>query len=185
MFIMISEPKEWKSSQDDTKGSRDMELRTRPGFTPLRIGQSTFRRNRFQRGQATLEILIVLLILIPLIFGGIELSRGVAIRSALDSGVGIAARTLSIDPSQWGWSANLVATTVTNNILGCTAPCTVHLEAYTPDGTLINEGINSLSYGSPFYLVGWVVFSPEIPLLNPGPITIKVQHFGVIERIEP
>jgi Flp pilus assembly protein TadG len=39
-------------------------------------------QNHFQRGQATLEIVIVLLILIPLIFGGIEISHGVAVRAA-------------------------------------------------------------------------------------------------------
>jgi hypothetical protein len=182
---MISVLKDWKSPPDGANRAGGTGRRSRSGFICSKIGQPNFRRNRFQRGQATLEILIVLLILIPLIFGGIELSRGVAIRSALDSGVGIAARTLSIDPTQWDWSANLVATTVTNNILGCIAPCIVHLEAYTSSGTLINEGISSLSYGAPFYLVGWVVFSPEIPLLNPGPITIRVRHYGVIERIEP
>jgi hypothetical protein len=69
--------------------------------------------------------------------------------------------------------------------LGCSAPCTVHLEAYNSDGDPIGSGISSLSYGSPFYLEGWVVFAPDIPLLSLAPITIRVRHYGVIERIEP
>jgi hypothetical protein len=161
-----------------------MEIRSRSGFSSLNNGQSTLLRNRFQRGQATLEILIVLLILIPLIFGGIELSRGVAVRAALDSGVGVAVRTLSIDPTQWDWSANVVATTVAQNVFGCTG-CTVHLAAYNSDGDQINEGIGSLTYGEPFYLEGWVVFTPDIPLITLAPITIRVRHYGIIERIEP
>ena len=159
-----------------------MDRRTRSGFLSWKVRQSAILRNKFQRGQATLEILIVLLILIPLIFGGIELSRGVALKAALDSGVGVAVRTLSIDPTQWGWSANVVATTVAHNVFGCSG-CIVHLAAYNSSGDKIDEGISSLTYGEPFYLEGWVIFTPDIPLITLTPITIRVRHYGVIERI--
>jgi hypothetical protein len=146
-------------------------------------GRSLPAARRFRRGQAMLEILIVLIFLIPLIFGGIELSRGVAVRAALDSGVGVAARALAIDPTQWAWAATAVDQTVQQNVLGTAGLGTVHLEAYDGSGTQIDSGISALSYGAPFYLVGWVEYTPEIPLLATGTLTIRVRHYGVIERI--
>src|SRR4051812_48377542 len=53
-------------------------------------------------GQASVEALLVLVLMGLLIFGGIELSRGVAIRQALDSGAGASVRALALDPGQWG-----------------------------------------------------------------------------------
>jgi hypothetical protein len=166
-----------------------MDHRTRSGFLSWKVRQSAILRNKFQRGQATLEILLVLIILIPLIFGGIELSRGVAVRAALDSGVGVAVRALSIDPTQWGWSANVVATTVAQNVFGSAGLGTVHLEAYDSADQLISDpgnNLQNLPYGTPFCLVGWVNYSPVIPLLtlSPGYIPIRVRHCGIIERID-
>jgi Flp pilus assembly protein TadG len=138
------------------------------------------------RGQASLEILIVLIFLLPLIFGAIELSRGVAVRASLDSGVGAAVRALAIDPTQWSWSANVVAQAVAQNVFGDAGLGTVHFEAYDSSGTQLTSGqFAALSYGAPFCLVGWVDYSPVIPLisLSPSSITIRVQHCGVVERI--
>ena len=69
-------------------------------------------------GQASVEALLVLMLLGLLIFGGIELSRGVAVRQALDSGCGAAVRALSLDPGQWSFSANLVQQSVQQNVMG-------------------------------------------------------------------
>jgi hypothetical protein len=135
------------------------------------------------RGQAMLEILIVLIFLIPLIFGGIELSRGVAVRSALDSGVGVAVRGLAINPDQWVWAANVVAQTVQQNVFGSAGVGTAHLEAYNGAGGRIDADIDLLSYGAPFYLEGWVEYTPQIPLMNLSTLTIRVRHYGVMERI--
>jgi Flp pilus assembly protein TadG len=133
-----------------------------------------------------LEILIVMIFLIPLIFGGIELSRGVAVRAALDSGVGVAARALAIDPTQWDWAAAMVDATVQQNVLGTAGIGTVHLEAYNSAGAQIDRDIRTLSYGAPFSLVGWATYTPEIPLisLSPPSMTIRVRHYGVIERVD-
>ncbi len=57
-------------------------------------------RKHTECGQASVEALLVLMILGMLIFGGIELSQGVAVRQALDSGAGAAARALSLDPTK-------------------------------------------------------------------------------------
>jgi Flp pilus assembly protein TadG len=162
--------------------------RTRSGFHSWKIRQSAILKNRFQRGQATLEILIVLLILIPLIFGGIELSRGVAVRAALDSGVGVAVQALSIDPSQsqYAWAANVVATTVAQNVFGSAGLGPVNFEAHNSVDTIIDrDEFAALNYGEPFCIVGWVDYSPLIPLLTlaPGSVRIRVRHCGIIERI--
>jgi hypothetical protein len=139
-----------------------------------------------QRGQASLEILIVLIFLIPLIFGAIELSRGVAVKSSLDSGVGLAVRALSVDPTNWGWATGLVATTVAQNVFGNTGLGTVHVEAFDTSGTQLSQGqFAALSFGAGFYIEAWVEYTPDIPLLNltPSYITIRARHYGIIERI--
>ncbi|TLN18929.1 hypothetical protein FDZ74_06470, partial [bacterium] len=65
---------------------------------------STFKsvNKSWRAGQVAVEALLVVIIFALLIFGGIELSRGVAVRQALDSGTGAATRALSLDPTQWG-----------------------------------------------------------------------------------
>jgi len=58
------------------------------------------------------ELLLALLILVLVTYAGIELSRGVAIRQALDSGTAASVRALSLDPTQWTYSSNLVQQSV-------------------------------------------------------------------------
>jgi hypothetical protein len=55
-------------------------------------------------------------------FRGIELSRGVAIRQALDSGSGAAVRPLSLDPTQWSFAGNVVQQGVNQNVMEQIAP---------------------------------------------------------------
>jgi hypothetical protein len=127
------------------------------------------------------------MILIPLIFGAIELSRGVAVKSSLDSGVGLAVRALSVDPSNWGWSAGLVSTTVAQNVFGSAGLGTVHFEAYDSSGSWLSQAqFAALTYGAGFYIEAWVEYTPQIPLisLSPSLITIRARHYGIIERIE-
>jgi Flp pilus assembly protein TadG len=139
-----------------------------------------------QRGQASLEILIVLIFLIPLIFGAIELSRGVAVKSSLDSGVGLAVRALSVDPTNWTWAADLVSTTVAQNVFGSAGLGTVNFEAYDSSGTRRYQAdFATLNFGAGFYIEAWVLYTPEIPLLSltTASITIRARHYGIIERI--
>jgi hypothetical protein len=141
----------------------------------------------FQRGQAMLEILIVLLILIPLIFGGLELTRGVAVRSSLDSGVTVAVQALSLDSTQWDWAAIEVASAVSQNFFGDVGVGTVHFEAYdSTNAPLDKSGLAGLSYGAPFCIVGWVNYTAVIPLIDlsgVSPIKISVRHCGVVQNI--
>jgi hypothetical protein len=156
-------------------------------FSSVINPKPTAFRNRFQRGQATLEILVVLLILIPLIFGGIELSRAVAVRGALDSGVGVMAQAISLDPSsnQWDWAAGVVQQTIDQNVFGTAGVDPLTLAASGSSGVIDNprENMKNLPFGAGFCLQGWVKYTPLVPLLPLAPITLRVQHCGVIQKL--
>jgi hypothetical protein len=145
------------------------------------------RSRKFQSGQASLEILIVLIILIPLIFGAIELSRGVAVKSSLDSGVGLAVRALSVDPNNWSWAGTVMDTTVAQNVFGSAGLGPVNFAAYDSSGISLSAAeFAALNFGAGFYIEAWVVYTPEIPFLPlmPASITIRARHYGIIERID-
>jgi Flp pilus assembly protein TadG len=145
------------------------------------------RFRKFQSGQASLEILIVLIFLIPLIFGAIELSRGVAVKSSLDSGVGLAVRALSVDPNNWVWATNTVTQTVIHNVFGSAGLSNYTFTAYdSSDNPLSSAQFAALNYGAGFYIEATVRYTPQIPLLPLMPtfITIRARHYGIIERID-
>ena len=87
-----------------------------------------------QKGQAAVEALLVLMIMALVIFGGLELSRGVAIRQALDSSTGAAVRALSLDPAQWSYSRDLVRDGTNQNVMG--ESVTTTLQVFDAAGTL-------------------------------------------------
>ncbi len=184
MSTSTSVPRERKIPPAYASGAGDPTRCIGPGFYSFRIRNSIRVRNHFQRGQATLEILIVLLILIPLIFGGIELSRGVAVRSALDSGVSVMVQAVSIDPNQWGWSAVVVQETVDQNVFGSAGlDPTVHLAAVDINSIPIDD-LTTQPFGTAFCIVGSIGYSPLIPLVPTSPITIKVTHCGIIQKLD-
>jgi Flp pilus assembly protein TadG len=138
-----------------------------------------------ESGQAVLEFLLVLMILAPLLFGGIELARGVGIRHALDSGVGVATRALSLDPTQWSWAATVISQSVTGNPLGGGAGTTNApvVKVYNAGGTEISATtLASLPFGSAFRLAASVTYTPDVPLVGGQMVTIRVSHWGIVER---
>jgi len=140
-------------------------------------------RSAREKGQASLELILVLMILVPLLFGGIELVRGVGIRHALDSGVGVATRALSLDPSQWSWATSVINQAVTGNLLGGGSVSTPVVTVYNAGGSAISAGaLASLPFGAAFQLEAVVTYTPEITLVGGQTITIRVSHWGIIER---
>jgi Flp pilus assembly protein TadG len=136
---------------------------------------------RAHRGQAAVEVLLVLMILGLLIFGGIELSQGVGIRQALDSGAGASARSLSLDPSQWSFATNLIQKTVDQNVMGSASPIT--LCVYDASGTLRSSAwLSGANFGTTFILEASAPFDADIPFITNAPITIRVRHWGIVER---
>lgn len=141
---------------------------------------------KFSRGQATLEMLVVLMILIPLIFGAFELSRGIAVRAALDSGVGVGVRALSLDPTQLSWVRDVVESTLDQNVFGTSG---VTFNSSTDVYTTLScssstpQSIEGSSFGTTFCLIGEADFKPEIPFITNTQINIRVCHCGLIERV--
>ena len=138
-----------------------------------------------QKGQAALEMLLTLLILVPLLFGGIELARGVGIRHSLDSGVGVASRALSLDPAQWSWATQVIEDSVSDNVLGGGTASTPTVRAFNGAGTQLNSGqLAALGFGETFRLQAETTYTPWLPLITDGgqEITIRISHWGIVEK---
>ena len=133
------------------------------------------------KGQASVEALLVLMILGLLIFGGIELSRGVSVRQALDSGSGAAVRALSLDPSQWSFASGLVQQSVNQNVMGAGPAVSVQIydTANTPRSS---AWLSGSPFGTVFILEASAPFQTDIPFLSDQVITIRVRHWGIVER---
>ncbi len=132
-------------------------------------------------GQVAVEALLVILLLALLIFGGIQLSQGVALRQALDSGTGAAARALSLDPGQWSFAGSLVQQGVDENVLGTSAPVT--LQVLDAGGILRSPTwLSGSNFGTTFILEASAPFHADIPFLTTTSITIRVRHWAIVER---
>ena len=141
------------------------------------------RSGHRQKGQASVELLLVLLILVPLLLGGIELARGVGIRHSIDSGVSVATRALSLDPTQWAWATNTINQTIQENILGGGAVSAVTIHAYNVSGTQITSAtLATLPFGVAFRLEASCTYTPKIALVGGQAVTIRVSHWGIVER---
>lgn len=137
--------------------------------------------HRQERGQAAAEFLLVFLILVMVTFGGLELARGVSVRSALDSGASAAARALSLNPSDWAFAAHVVQDSVDQNLMG--GPAVVSLQVYDSSGALQSAGwLGAQPFGTEFILQAAAPLHLDIPLLPVAPITFSVRHWGIVER---
>jgi Flp pilus assembly protein TadG len=135
----------------------------------------------WRAGQVAVEALLVVIIFGLLIFGGIELSRGVAIRQALDSGTGAATRALSLDPAQWGFATNLVQQSVNQNVMGTQPPVT--MQVYDTSNTPRSSAwLSGSPFGTGFIIEAAVQFQADIPFLPDSAVTIRVRHWGIVER---
>lgn len=135
----------------------------------------------WQAGQVAVEALLVVIMFGLLIFGGIELSRGVAIRQALDSGTGAAVRALSLDPAQWGFATDLVQQSVDQNVMGTQPPAT--MQVYDGGNTLRSSvWLSGSPFGTSFVIEAAVPFQTDIPFLPDSAVTIRVRHWGIVER---
>lgn len=133
------------------------------------------------KGQAAVEALLVLMVLALVIFGGIELSRGVAIRQALDSSAGAAVRALSLDPSQWSYAKNLIQEGTNQNMMGTVEATTI--QVFDAAGTPRSSAwLSGSPFGTTFILEATAPFQADIPFLSEPIMTIRVQHWGIVER---
>lgn len=135
----------------------------------------------WKSGQAAVEGLLAVMILGLLIFGGIELSQGVAVRQAMDSGAGAAARALSLDPAQWSFATSLIQQSVNQNVMGASPAVTISI--YDTSNTKRSSAwLSGSSFGTGFIVEASVPFQANIPFLPASAVTIRVQHWGIVER---
>jgi hypothetical protein len=154
-----------------------------PGSKTLLTPTPRLSCSRGPKGQAVLELLLVLFILVPLLMGGIELARGVSLRHSLSSGVLVAVRSLSLEPASWSWASTAINQSVTDNVLGGGNASAPTIRVYDNNGVAISSAILAgLPFGTPFRLDAAVNYTPDIPLLGSTPITIRVSHWGIVER---
>ena len=133
------------------------------------------------KGQAAVEALLVLMVLALVIFGGIELSRGVAMRQSLDSSAGAAVRALSLDPSQWNYAKNLIQEGTNQNVMGTVEATTI--QVFDAAGTPRSSAwLSGSPFGTTFILEASAPFQADIPFLSEPIMTIRVQHWGIVER---
>lgn len=134
--------------------------------------------DRTQRGQATLEMVLVLMVLIPLLFGSIELVRAISIRHALDAGAFTAARAVSLNPDDLTYPYSVVTDAVNQNVFG--------------GGSIADFNPGTISWGTcpeghvlgcRFTYTASLKYSPWIPLVGGQQITITVRHHGIVEKL--
>ena len=136
---------------------------------------------RLTQGQAAVEALLVIMLLVTVILGGIELSRGISVRQALDSSAAAATRALSLDPTQVGFAGSLVQGAVDQNVMG--AGPTSSIQLYDATGNARSASwLASSSFGTAFILEASAPFQADIPFLPTSAITIRVRHWGIMER---
>ncbi len=139
-----------------------------------------------ERGQATVEMLLAVLILALLSLGTIEIARGYAVKHAMEVGTAQAARGLSIDTSQWDWADTTIRREVTTNVLGGDYGSNLSIQLFDQAGfplapAQLNDAA-AMPYGSVFWVRVSVPFVPHAPFLNLDERTMQVWHSGVVQR---
>jgi Flp pilus assembly protein TadG len=131
-----------------------------------------------ERGQATLELMITLLILLPLLLGGLSLAQGYSARHALENGTAVAARQIALQPDDWSTALANVQTAVEGSLLGGTGSvtCNVHDE----QGNAVDP--SALAFSERFSVTCSVPFQAQIPFVPTAPRTLQTVHYEVMER---
>jgi len=138
------------------------------------------RLEGWEDGQAIAEVLIVLLVLLPILFGAIEFGRGVSLKHSLDTGTSLVVRRLSINPAETAGAENLIQQTVNDNVLGGGVAVTVHY--YDEWGEISPAAMANLAFGYRFSVSASLSFQANVPLMSLGGRTIAVRHYGMVER---
>ncbi len=142
---------------------------------------------RKQRGQATVELLLVLFIVALLIFGAFSLGQGITLKHALDVAAEKAARLLSIDPSDYSSAEALIRSEVDANLLGGHYGQSVSIGLYDADteAAITAGDLDAAAFSYRFIVQVSVPFEASVPLLNLTGRTISAAHYGIVDRIQP
>ena len=146
-----------------------------------------FPRKHAERGQATVELLLILFIFVVLIFGAFELGKGIALKHALDVATEKAARLLSIDPTDFGSADALIRAEVNGSLLGGGYGSLVTIGLYDANtqGPIAPDDVAAAPFSYRFIVQASVPFMADVPFLNPAGRTITAAHYGIVDRILP
>jgi len=115
-----------------------------------------------ERGSGSIEMLLVMLILLPLVFGGLEFARAASLKHSLGVGAWAAARHLSLDPWDESGAEDLVRQAVANALGG------------DPDAVRVTFTFDSptRSFGSRLTVHAEMDYQALVPFLNLAPRTL-------------
>jgi hypothetical protein len=134
-----------------------------------------------EKGQASVESLFVIIIIAAVLFGAFKLAQGVSLRHAIDTGTSLAARALSINPSDYGYAAALIQSHVDDNVMGQKPAVVVNL--YDDQGGLITPGVLAgMGFSDGFIVEAEVPFTYSVPFVSNTDYTLRVRHWGIVER---
>ena len=139
---------------------------------------------REEGGQGTVEILLVLLVLLPILFGAFSLAQGIILKHNLDVSVEKAARVLSVNPSDYNYAEYLIRSEVDGGLLGAGYGQQVVIRLYdaVTHAEISSADLAGAGFGYRFVVRAEVPWRADIPFLSSGPQTISVLHFGMVER---
>jgi len=139
---------------------------------------------REEGGQGTVEILLVLLVLLPILFGAFSLAQGIILKHNLDVSVEKAARVLSVNPSDYNYAEYLIRSEVDGGLLGAGYGQRVVIRLYdaVTHAEISSADLAGAGFGYRFVVRAEVPWRADIPFLSSGPQTISVLHFGMVER---
>lgn len=137
-----------------------------------------------ERGQGTVEVLLVLLVLLPLLIGAFSLGQGIVLKHALDVATEKAARVLSINPSDYDYAETIVRSEVESSLLGAGygQRVTIHLYDALTQTEISPADLDAAGFGYRFAVRADLTWRADIPFLTSEPQVISALHFGIVER---
>ena len=129
---------------------------------------------RDERGIASIEMLVVTMLLALLLFGGIELGRGMSLKHALDVGTYNAVRYYSLTECDQATVEDIVKREIQNNPLGGN-PDDVTVTIILPDGPGFRHEVTIRSE---------MPFHASIPFMSLPVKTLRAEHTMLIEKYQ-
>ena len=132
-----------------------------------------------KQGQAGIETLFVVLLLVPLLLGGLSLAQGYSGRHALENGTAVAARQIALAPADWTTALASVQVAVDHSLLGSAGS---HVTCQVQDAWGGAVDPTTLAFGAGFSVTCSLPFEADIPFTATVPRTLQAVHHEVMER---
>ena len=140
-----------------------------------------------EHGQASVELVLALTLLLIVVFGAFSLGQGVAVKHALDVATEKAARLLSIAPTDFWTADQIIRREVDANVLGGGYGAQVRISLADADtgAPLTDSDLAQAAFGYRFLVVAEVPFQASVPLLTLTGRTLMTAHYGLVDRVQP